>query len=142
MNFISVFEQSETWKYVLIGSDIHHPEKSKILTFLESYSDILTDTLGRTTAVQHVITLADSKPAVTPRYHIPLYYEKAVIMELKELLDMKIVEYSDYRYSSPLLPVLEKEGCLRLCVDYRKLLCDFNTSRTDAKSWVHVHETV
>lgn len=41
--------------------------------------------------------------------------------ELKELLDMGIVEHSQSPYSSCLLPVSKKDGSLRLCFDYRKL---------------------
>lgn len=75
---------------------------------LKSYSDILTDTPGRSTALQHIITLSDSKPVVIPQYPIPLHYEEAVIKELQELLQMSIVEHCNSPYSSPLLPILKK----------------------------------
>lgn len=58
-------------------------EKSQILQLLESYSDSVTDTPGRTTTCKHVITLSDRKP---PQYSISLHYEDAVISELKEPL--------------------------------------------------------
>lgn len=89
------------------------------MQLLESYSDILTDTPGRTTAI-HVITKSDIKPVVTPQYPINLHYEE-IIKELKELLEMKIVEFSNSEYSLPLLPIKKKDGSLRLCLDYRKL---------------------
>lgn len=51
---------------------------------------------------------------------INLHYEE-IIKELKELLEMKIVEFSNSEYSLPLLPIKKKDGSLRLCLDYRKL---------------------
>lgn len=80
---------------------------------MESYFDILTDTPGRTTAAQHVITLADSKFVTKPQYPIPLHYEEVVIKELKELLDMKVVENSDSPNSSPLLSVNKKRSIFK-----------------------------
>lgn len=34
---------------------------------------------------------------------------------------MKIADYSNSPYGSPLLPIKNKDGCLRLCSDYHKL---------------------
>lgn len=63
-------------------------KKLRFLHLLVSYSDILTDTPGRTISTQHIITVSDNTPVVTPRHPKPLHYEDDVMKELKELLDI------------------------------------------------------
>lgn len=87
---------------------------------LAAYLDILTYVPGSTNATQHVM-LSDNKPVVVRRYPLPLHFEDAVKRKLTWLLNTNIVEHANWKYSSPILPVLKLDGPLRLCVDYRKL---------------------
>lgn len=88
---------------------------------LESFSDTTTAISGRTNATQHAVTLSDNKPVRIPQHPIPLHYVDAVKSDLKQLLDIKTVEYSMSAFSVLILPVRKRDGSLRLWFDYRKL---------------------
>lgn len=55
------------------------------------------------------------------QYPLLLHYEHAVKKELTQLLNADFVEHADSAYSAPILPILKRDGTLRLCVDYCKL---------------------
>lgn len=115
-----MFQKAESWKDVHIDNDVHGTDRSQILGMLAAYLDILTYVPGSTNATQHVM-LSDNKPVVVRRYPLPLHFEDAVKRKLTWLLNTNIVEHANWKYSSPILPVLKLDGPLRLCVDYRKL---------------------
>lgn len=52
---------------------------------------------------------------------LPHAYEKEVNAQVDELLKEGIVEISDSPYSSPIVPVIKKDGTLRICCDFRQL---------------------
>ena len=41
--------------------------------------------------------------------------------KVDDLIEKNFVEYSDSPYNAPLVPVVKKNGDIRLCFDYRKL---------------------
>jgi len=44
-----------------------------------------------------------------------------VKQELKDMLDQEIIEQSVSEWAAPIVPIIKKDGSLRLCVDYRRL---------------------
>ena len=52
-----------------------------------------------------------------------------VRQELKEMLNQGIIEPSVSEWAAPIVPIVKKDGFLRLCVDYRHLNA---TSQTNA----------
>lgn len=93
-----ILKQHETWKDVQITNDISWSEKSAfaVVRILFWHSDGYSKT--RMTAIQHVITLSDSRPVMTPQYPTPLHYEEAVIKDLKELLEINIAGHCNLAY--------------------------------------------
>ena len=75
------------------------------LTKIEPYTIELTD---ETPIWQKARTLAD-----------PI--NKEIEEQCQELLSLDIIEHSNSRWSSPVVPVCKSDSQLRLCIDYRKV---------------------
>ena len=52
---------------------------------------------------------------------MPLAYREKVDEEIKRMLKMGIIQRSSSPYINPLVPVIKKDGTVRLCLDARKL---------------------
>ena len=52
---------------------------------------------------------------------IPYHIRDKVKEKVDDLIEKNFVEYSDSPYNAPLVPVVKKNGIIRLCFDYRKL---------------------
>ena len=49
------------------------------------------------------------------------YIPHKVKEKVSDLIEKNFAEYSDSPYNAPLVPVVQKNGDVRLCFDYRKL---------------------
>ena len=54
-------------------------------------------------------------------YPVPMAYRDKVDEEIKRMLDMGIIQRSNSSYINPIVPVIKKDGTIRLCLDARKL---------------------
>lgn len=77
-----VFEQEATWHDVAVDKDLPEVDRTKILTMLECFSDILMDVSGEMNETTHVITLSYKTPIRVRQYSLPLHYEESIKMEL------------------------------------------------------------
>ena len=71
--------------------------------------------------IQHEIKLTDDIPTSCAPRLIPHSRRVAVEKQIQTLLSSGCIEKSSSPYSAPIVPVLKKDGSVRLCVDYRKL---------------------
>lgn len=75
--------------------------------------------LGR--GFQHAIELEEgSKPVITTPYRHPISYTEEIEKTIKELLDIGHIQPSSSPFAS-FVVLVEKEGSMRMCVDYRAL---------------------
>ena len=70
---------------------------------------------------EHSIDLEDDIPVVSKHRIIPHAYHDEIYNQIDKLLQDRIIESSDSKYSSPVVPVIKKDGLIRLCCDFRKL---------------------
>ena len=63
----------------------------------------------------------DTDPISMPPYRMAPTELKELNEQLKELLDKGFIRPSTSPWGAPVLFVKEKDGSLRLCIDYRKL---------------------
>ena len=111
---------SQTYQDVVLAPELHTKQKEELHHILAQYQDILSDTPGRTTALEHDIILTDDKP-FTHRYPMPHHLAKQLKDDLKTWLEMGIVERSSSPYCSPLLAVRKSDNTHRFCLDCRQL---------------------
>ena len=77
--------------------------------------------LGYTEAIHHRLRTAGSIPVAQPYRRIPPHQLQEVQEHIKGLLAPKVIVDSHSPYAAPVVIVREKDGGIRLCVDYRRL---------------------
>ena len=111
------------------GIDLSHfdsNERERIYDMLGRVGDVFSrgdHDMGQLKVESHTIELTDA----TPIYQKPRRFNDKVTDSISqqcgELELMDIIEPSKSSWSSPVVPILKKDGTLRLCVDYRRLNC-------------------
>ena len=96
---------------------------------MRKFADVFSIELGKIELVEHHIETGDTKPIKLPPYRVLQAFQAMVRQELKEMLNQGIVEPSVSEWAAPIVPIVKKDGSLRLCVDYQRLNA---TSQTNA----------
>lgn len=71
--------------------------------------------------IGHTIDTGDSAPISKPAYRLSPKEKAEVEKQVRDLLDRGLIRPSQSPYESPVLFVQEKDGSLRMCIDYRAL---------------------
>ena len=77
---------------------------------------------GRTDLVEHEIKLTDDTPFKEPYRRIPPGLYEEVRQHLKEMIEAGAIQPSKSPISSNVVLVRKKDGSLRFCIDFRKLI--------------------
>lgn len=81
----------------------------------------LTELPPRRTHDHRIILKPDASPVNLRPYRYPHHHKDELERQIKEMLDMGIIQPSQSSFASPALLVGKKDGSLRMCIDYRKL---------------------
>lgn len=98
--------------------------KERITQKLQDMSEVFAIhdfDVGQTDKVKHSIKLHDNTPFKHRARPIHPDDFEAVRQHLEELLEAGIIRESESSFSSPIVVVKNKNGDVRLCIDYRKL---------------------
>ena len=71
--------------------------------------------------IEHTIELRDNTPVSTQPRRIPYSQREEIQKKIDELIENDFVEPSRSPYGAGVIPVLKRDGTLRICVDYRAL---------------------
>ena len=96
-------------------------QRAEVEALIEQYPDVLTSVPGRTDLIQHDIKLSTSEPRRSQGYPVPLKAHDVMDSEIKEMLELGVIENTVSPYSSPVVLVPKKDGSVRFCIDFRKL---------------------
>ena len=80
--------------------------------------DVFSTKPGKTELIEHHIETGYTKPIKLPPYRVPQAFQAMV---RQELLNQGIIELSVSEWAAPIVPIVKKDGSLRLCVDYQRL---------------------
>lgn len=114
-------KQTETVDDVHICNDLTNDQQYEVKQLLVKFSKQLSDVPGRTTLGYHDIKLTDSKPTRSRPYPVPHALRETIKDEVKNMMELGVIEESDSPYASPLCIVKKSDGSNRCCVDMRKL---------------------
>ena len=82
---------------------------------------VFSDEPGKTDICDLVIRTGDSPPIASAPYRVPDRLKEEVKGEIENLVDMGVAQPSHSPWASPIVPVIKKDGKVRLCIDFRKL---------------------
>lgn len=106
---------------VRISETLSETQKSELRSLISNYECVLTDVPGKCNITEHRIPLSDDNPISSRPYPIPYSVRETLDKEIKEMLQMGIVQPSESPYASPIVMVRKKDGGNRVCIDYRRL---------------------
>ena len=112
MKLVSIREDNFERVLVTQSSDI-----------LDTYSDVMTDKLGKFSGEQHLNVDENVQPVVMPNRRVPLSLRSKLKDELDRLVDLKVIEPMDEPtpWISQLVIASKKNGDIRICLDPKEL---------------------
>ena len=93
----------------------------ELCQLMEKFKDVLQDTPGRTSLVQHAIPTKDALPVRLPPYRLVHTAIDTLNEEVKTLLEQEIIRPSNSPWAASIVLVAKKDGTRRMCIDYRRL---------------------
>ena len=113
--------QTQTVADVCIGDTLSEEQNNQLRRLIGNYSDVFTDVPSVTSLGHHDIKLTDPRPVKSKPYPLPHALRQVVGDEVKEMLELGVIEPSSSPYASPVVLVKKPDGSNRFCCDYRKL---------------------
>lgn len=96
-------------------------QQKELNTLLEGFKDVITQDLGKVTAVSHPIDTGQAPSIRSQPYRIAPGIKEELHREIRLLLQEGILVPSRSPWSSPMVPIKKTDGTLRLCIDFRGL---------------------
>ena len=114
-------KQPQSYNDVSISDALTSEQRAEVEALIEQYPDVLTSVPRRTDLIQHDIKLLTSEPIRSKGYPVPFKARDVMDSQIKEMLELGVIEKSVSPYSSPVVLVPKKDGSVRFCIDFRKL---------------------
>ena len=116
-------KQPQSYNDVSISDALMSEQRAEVEALVEQYRDVLTSVPGRTD-----IKLLTSEPIRSKGFPVPFKARDVMDSEIKEMLELGVIEKSVSPYSSPVVLVPKKDVSVRFCIDFRKLnkVTEFN----------------
>ncbi|KAL0146720.1 hypothetical protein M9458_058060, partial [Cirrhinus mrigala] len=95
--------------------------QDELLKLISAWPRTTSNILGKTSVVQHKITLTDNIPLKFRTYRVSPIKKQIIEQHVDQMLQDNIIEPSFSPWSSPVVLVPKPDGSYRFCVDYRKL---------------------
>jgi len=92
-----------------------------VCDFLEVFLDEIPDVPPERKVEFSIDLVPRTKPVSMTPYRLSAFELAELKKQLEDLLDKKFVRPSVSPWGAPVLLVKKKDGCMRLCIDYRQL---------------------
>ena len=101
--------------------DLTSHEKSKVIKMISNYDIKMKENGNIPVSYEHRIKLIDNNSVSSPTRRLPYSQRDEIDKQVNDLLDKNYIAPSRSAYASPIVPVLKKDGSIRMYIDYRKL---------------------
>lgn len=95
--------------------------KSQLVDILWEYRGVFRREPGRLKGYYHELKLKGDQTFIGRSYPIPIFYRDQVQKQIDHMLLSEIIQKSNSSYINPLVPVIKKDGTVRVCLDARRL---------------------
>ena len=99
-------------------------DNTVLKTLIKKYQDVFATEKDPLTVIpyyMHTIRQMDDEVVYKRPYPIPVSHHEKVREELKKMQEQGIIIPSHSAYNTPLIPVVKKDGGIRICLDFRAL---------------------
>ena len=114
-------KQPQSYNDGSVSDALTSEQRADVEALIEQYPDVLTSVPGRTDLIQHDIKLSTSEPIRSKGYLVLFKARDVMDSEIKEMLELGVIEKSVSPYSSPVVLVPKKDSSVRFCIEFRKL---------------------
>ena len=114
-------KQPQVYDDVSLSDALMSEQRAEVEPLVEQYPDVLISVPGHTDLIQHDIKLLTSEPIRSKGYPVPFKADDVMDSDIKEMLELGVIEKPVSPYSSPVVLVPKKDGSVRFCIDFRKL---------------------
>lgn len=104
-----------------VGSSGSHWVQDLLKEFPGVFKDKLNGLPPDRSSFKHIIDTQDAKPVNRPAFKMSPVELEELRKQLKELLELKLIQPSNSPWGAPVLFCRKKDGTLRMCIDYRAL---------------------
>ncbi|XP_055932968.1 uncharacterized protein LOC129962990 [Argiope bruennichi] len=117
-------KEGSFWQEVksVASPDLSTTQQAELETLLKEFEPLFKRPVQPVAIGEHVIELL---PNITRRkshsYSVPMSYRAEVDIQVKELLDLHLIEPSNADITYPIVCVAKKDASIRMCIDYRAL---------------------
>lgn len=103
------------------GDNLTPTRAQRLEHLLDKYQELFTDELGTITGEKAHLQLKDNThPRFLKARSVPMALQPVVEKELKKLVSLGILTpVTASEFATPIVPVVKKDGTLRLCGDYK-----------------------
>uniref|UniRef100_A0A0P4ZJF0 RNA-directed DNA polymerase n=2 Tax=Daphnia magna TaxID=35525 RepID=A0A0P4ZJF0_9CRUS len=108
----------------IVISEVDPEFQAPLSQLLNDFHDLFASKdseLGNTNLIKHTIDTEGRGPIRQRPYRVTNNQRKLLEDKVQEMLDAKVIRYSQSPWASPVVLVEKKNGEIRFCVDYRKL---------------------
>lgn len=97
-------------------------QRRQLTEVIREFELTSTGKLGRTHLIEHEIVLKEgTKPRNPPMYRCSPYVQQAINAEVERFKSLDAIEECYSEWTNPLVPVMKKNGKVRVCLDSRKI---------------------
>ncbi|GBN61456.1 hypothetical protein AVEN_244858-1 [Araneus ventricosus] len=97
-------------------------QRNELETMLKEFEPLFNRPVQPVAIGEHIIELLSNVTRQKPHsYSVSMSYWRKVDRQVKELLDLDLIEPSNADVTYPIVCVAKKDASIRMCIDYRAL---------------------
>ena len=102
-------------------TDLSNENKARLKALIFKYRSVFKKIPGRFKNFEYTLEFKGKAPYFHKSYPIPLKYMEKVDAEIEKMLRYGIIERSRSEFLNPVVPIMKRNGTVRVCIDGREL---------------------